>query len=144
MRSDQLFNALHTAVNAKEANSKAGGGRRRYSPRNQFADLFGYDPSQLRADVASTIPQSLALMNAPQINRYIKPGKKSLLGGLLREIREDKSLVAELYMRCLSREPHDDELSLAIDYIDKTPRRSEAFEDLLWALVNSAEFQYRR
>ena len=38
-------------------------------PRNGFNVLFGIDPSIPYDDVLGTIPQSLFLMNAPQVNR---------------------------------------------------------------------------
>ncbi len=165
MRSDQLLNALFTALdidevsNASPENRDMDGNmnrdmnqsmnvpmirRRRSLPRNKFAEAFGFDPSLAREDLSATIPQSLALMNSSQVNRYVKPSKTSLLNRLLSEIKDDESLVVELYLRCLSREPHDEELAKALAYCEGAPKRREGFEDLLWALVNSAEFQYRR
>ncbi len=149
LRSDQLFNALLTALNVDEPGRNLSGSRamnpqRRSLPRDKFAELFGFDPSNSRDDIAATIPQSLALMNSSEVNRYVQPSKTNLLAHLLREIDDDESLIVELYLRCLSREPHDDELVLALTYCEQVPRRNEAFEDLLWALINSAEFQYRK
>ena len=153
LRSDQLFNALLTAFHVDERdNAPSNNGnmsekriRQRQSlPRDKFAEIFGFDPSDSREDIAATIPQSLALMNSRQVNRYVKPSKTNLLNHLLYEIEDDESLIVELYLRCLSREPHDDELAKAMAYCEETRKRSEAFEDLLWALINSAEFQYRK
>jgi len=149
LRSDQLFNALFTALNVDETSSSPSGNRgnnrrRQSGPRDKFAALFGFDPGDSREDVAATIPQSLALMNSSEVNRYIKPKKSSLLNQLLHEIDDDESLIVELYLRCLSREPQDKELATAMTYCEDVPKRSEAFEDLLWALINSAEFQYRK
>ena len=149
LRSDQLFNALLTALAIDETKDGSSGKdernqRRRNLPRDKFADVFGYDPSDSREDIAATIPQSLALMNSQQVNRYIKPKKNNLLYHLLQEIDDNESLVVELYLRCLSREPHDEELATALAYCKKIPKRKEVFEDLLWVLINSAEFQYRK
>ena len=149
LRSDQLFNVLLTALNADEtsnAPSNYGGPNRsrQSAPRDKFAEQFGFDPSEPRESIAATIPQSLALMNSQQVNRYVKPSKTNLLNLLLREIDDNESLVVELYLRCLSREPKDKELARAMAFCDDIPKRSEAFEDLLWALINSAEFQHRR
>lgn len=150
LRSDQLFNALLTALNVDETKTAPSGKngmmnpRRQSLPRDKFAAIFGFDPSDSREDIGATIPQSLALMNSSEVNRYVKPNKANLLNHLLREIDDDESLIVELYLRCLSREPHDDELAKAMTYCEGVPKRSEAFEDLLWALINSAEFQYRK
>ena len=149
LRSDQLFNALLTALNVDEASSSpsvnnAKNRRNKSLPRDKFADVFGFDPSDSREDVAATIPQSLALMNSKQVNRPIKSKKGNLLRQLLLDIDDNESLVVELYLRCLSREPLDEELAKAIAYCEEIPKRREAFEDLLWVLINSAEFQYRK
>ena len=65
------------------------------------------------------------------------------LGKLLAEIPDDEDLVIELYLKTLSREPTDSELANALNY-GRSVERSEAAEDLLWALINSAEFSHRR
>jgi len=149
LRSDQLLNALYTALNIEEpGNGPAGyspaNARRQSRSRNQFASIFGYDPSQSRESIAATIPQSLAMMNAYKVNRHVRASKKNLLVSLVKRISDNESLIVELYLRCLSREPSDDELARVLAYCDEVSRRGEAFEDLLWALINSAEFQHRR
>jgi len=149
LRSDQLFNALLTAVNVDEQGngalerSRRRNQRRMLRPRSEFAALFGYDPSEAREGIATTIPQSLALMNSQEVNRHLLDKKKGLLGRLLKEVKDDEALIVELYLRCLSREPHDQEIAQALAYCRQSLHRSEAFEDLLWILINSAEFQYR-
>ncbi|MGI9428474.1 MAG: DUF1549 domain-containing protein [Bythopirellula sp.] len=146
LRSDQLFNALFTALDVEEQVGRGSGygGPRASGPRAEFAELFGYDPSTARESIAATIPQSLALMNAYEVNRYLRATNKNLLGGLIEAVTDDEALVVELYLRCLSREPDDEELAGALEYCAEIRRRDEAFEDLLWVLINSAEFQHRR
>ena len=100
--------------------------------------------SSLRDEVQLSIPQALLLMNSPVINNALREGRgDSLLGQLLPEIEDDEEVVLELYLRCLAREPNDDELATCLDYIDEIDDRPAAFEDILWALVNSTEFLYR-
>ena len=38
----------------------------------------------------------------------------------------------------------DREKQKCLDYINKIGKRTEAFEDILWALINSTEFQTKR
>jgi hypothetical protein len=59
-------------------------------------------------------------------------------------VPEDKDLVAELYLRCLAREPRQTELTTCLDHVRTVDDRIEAFEDILWALVNSTEFLNRK
>ena len=52
-------------------------------------------------------------------------------------------MTGELYLRCLAREPNDKELAACRDYVGRVGDRAEAYEDIFWALVNSAEFLHR-
>ncbi|MEM6799061.1 MAG: DUF1549 domain-containing protein [Planctomycetota bacterium] len=151
LRGDQLFNALLTALGIDETKTRGladrvAGGRYggQVTPRLIFNTAFGYDPSVQRETVSASIPQALAMMNTPRINYAASAGRRTMLGGLLAEIKADDQLVDELYLRSLSREPTDSERAHALTYVESIDRRSEAFEDLLWALLNSAEFVHRK
>ncbi len=143
LRSDPLMNAAFSALEIEEMPEKS---PRRYrkNVRRQFAEIFGYDPSTPRDSVTASIPQMLALMNEPQINRAISASRSNVLGRLLEEIGDNDQLIVELYLRCLSRQPTEEELSLLLAYGEEVGDRREAFEDLLWSLINSAEFRYRK
>jgi len=143
LRSDQLFSAAHSALDIRESIDSSPRPRRS-GPRQQFAQTFGYDPSVSRDNVSASIPQVLALMNSPRINRALAANRSSLLGHLLDEVGDDEQLIVELYLRCLSRQPTEEELSLLLAYGEEVGNRRQAFEDLLWSLINSAEFQYRK
>ena len=148
LRSDQLLNAVYTALRVEEdqgATEGRAGFRRRgvQRPRRQFAETFGYDPSIAREEVAASIPQVLALMNSPQMSGMINARESSQLDELLLEISNDEELVVELYLRWLCRQPSSGEIVQALAHRQLVGNRAEAFEDLQWALLNSAEFQYR-
>jgi hypothetical protein len=152
LRADQLYNAVLSALDRSEETSnpgrrRAGGGMGAYArnrgPRGQFNETFGYDPSDPRDAIAGSIPQVLAMMNSPQVAGGVN-ANRGLLKGLLAEIDGDEQLIVELYLRTLSREPTDAELNVAQNHITELGKRREAAEDLLWALLNSAEFNHRR
>jgi hypothetical protein len=154
LRSDQLYSALLTASDSEEL-AQAPNRRRRpqmmgpygraATVRNQFEAAFGYDPSDPRETVTSSIPQALAMMNGARINLAVRAvGRDTVLGRLLDEISDNKSLVEELYLRTLSREPSDEEMKMAIEFVRRVRNRPAAFEDLFWALLNSSEFSHRR
>jgi hypothetical protein len=68
---------------------------------------------------------------------------------MLAEIPENRDAVTELYLRVLARQPSLSEQQTAINYIRSVSEssrdgRGEAFEDLLWTLLNSTEFLHRR
>ena len=83
-------------------------------------------------------------MNSPQMNRLIVSRKSSQLEHLIQEVSDDEQLVVELYLRWLCRQPSADEIAQVIAHRQLVSKRAEAFEDLQWVLLNSAEFQHRR
>jgi hypothetical protein len=155
LRSDQLYNALLTAVDMAESDEPLGRRNRRPQPqpvygrnatqRAAFEAAFGYDPSDPRASVSASIPQALAMMNGTRMNLAIRAvDRDTVLGRLLKDIKENEALVEELYLRTLSREPTEKERVAALEYIETVNSRPTAFEDLFWALLNSSEFSHRR
>jgi len=147
LRSDQLFDAITSTLELDTQLNRTGrnaGPYNQRTPRNLFAQVFGYDPSEPRDEVSGSIPQTLFLMNSPLINRAIIGSPDRGLAKLLREIEDNEALVVELYLKAYSRQPTDAELKTCLRYIASVDHRQEAFEDILWALVNSTEFTHRR
>ena len=151
LRADQLFDNLLVALEASEprqmlppgAGALAGLYGRGRGPRQQFVTAFGYDPSERRDEIAHSIPQALTMMNSPLVGQALRGSGRTMLARLLTEIRDDKALTQELYLRVLGRQPSASELTTALRYVKSSGERTEAFEDLLWGLVNSAEFLHR-
>ena len=84
------------------------------------------------------------MMNSPRINQYATAENGRMLGRLLREVTDDRQAITELYLRVLSRQPTDKELNSCLKYRRNLQDRGEAFEDILWALINTAEFLHRK
>jgi hypothetical protein len=119
--------------------------RQARAPRNLFGFLFGVDPSTPAEDVLGTIPQALFLMNNPRLNRALDASSpNSVLGKILGEESDDAKALDAVYLRVLARRPNEKELGVCRDYIRKVENRKEAFEDVLWNLINSTEFLSRR
>jgi hypothetical protein len=112
--------------------------------RTLFNTLFAADPSVPNDEVLGTIPQALFLMNSPLVNRAIAAGRGSMLADLLAAQPDDRAALDALYLRVLSRRPTDAEARTCAGYLAQVGDRREAFEDILWALVNSTEFISRR
>lgn len=149
LRGDQLFDALLAAIDIDEQRLRGVGEKARgyggATPRLMFNTAFGYDPSEPRSTIQATIPQMLARMNTPQLNRAVKSTPMTLLGRLMDETAGDPSAAArELYLRTLSREPTDEELATVLDFVGDSSFKRAAMEDLFWSLLNSAEFSHRR
>jgi hypothetical protein len=112
--------------------------------RENFVKTFGFDPSTPNDEVIGTIPQALFLMNSPLVTREIQARPKSMLGFLLMNHPDNRSVLDILYMRALGRRPTDKEVRSCSNFLHSVGDRSEAFEDILWALLNSTEFLSRR
>jgi hypothetical protein len=119
--------------------------QRLFNPRTLFNTLFGVDPSTPNEEVLGTIPQALFLMNSPQLNRAIRGSdKETILGQILADNADDHDALEALYLRVLARRPNAKEVEVCDAYRAKVANRNEAFEDILWNLVNSTEFVSRR
>ncbi|OYW17707.1 MAG: hypothetical protein B7Z55_12000, partial [Planctomycetales bacterium 12-60-4] len=149
LRSDQLFTALATVLGFAEATPFRGEGMMAMyamnrSPRGQFNQIFTFDPSTPQEDLTGNVQQSLFLMNTPMFRNATASTGGSKLAQILRTQSDDQDAVAEVYLLTLSREPSDRELKVCQQYIRDVGNRGEAYEDLLWGLLNSSEFLSRR
>ena len=114
------------------------------NPRDAFSALFGFDPSTPQADITGNVPQALFMMNSPMLNGQINAGGFTRLGALLRKYPDDTDAVNELYVMVLAREPSKKELAIFKEFLAEVGNRNEAFEDLMWSLMNSSEFMSKR
>ena len=155
LRADQIFDALTHAldlnrernqIGVKPAKGKAAEPEtpRKSAITEPFSRTFGFDPSMPNDDVLGTIPQALFLMNSPLVTREIQAKPNSMLGFLLMTHPDNRSVLDVLYLRALGRRPTDREVRACSVHLNAVGDRAEAFEDILWALINSTEFLCRR
>jgi hypothetical protein len=151
LRADQLFSQVMVALGIDEtslaarAGKKGGEMKKAFgTPRAGFNQVFGYDPGLPRDEITGSIPQALMLMNGPQLATAIDADRPTLLGKLLRSEPDDRAVADELHVRTLGRHATPAEIAVCIDHVRATGDRAEAFEDVFWALINSAEFITRK
>jgi hypothetical protein len=104
---------------------------------------FAFDPSTKAEEIEGSVSQALILMNNPQIEQKIRATGGGILANILKTADNDEAL-RSLYLRVLARRPTDRETARLKEHIRTAASRNEAFEDILWALVNSTEFQTKR
>ena len=155
LRADQIFDALTHALDLEHERDQ-GGGRpapgkaqakekpKGVAAREPFLKTFGVDPSTPSDDVLGTIPQALFLMNSPLVTREVQARPNSMLGYLLMTHPDNRAVLEVIYLRALGRRPSDKEVRTCSNYLHSVGDRAEAFEDILWALLNSTEFVSRR
>ena len=156
LRADQIFDALTHALDldherdggpskAAAAPAKAGNPNKpRPGSRDGFLKTFGVDPSTPGDEVLGTIPQALFLMNSPLITNEGRARPNSMLGYLLLTHPDNRAVLDLLYLRALGRRPTEREVRTCSQFVHSVGDRAEAFEDILWALLNSTEFLSRR
>ena len=115
----------------------------RFGLEGQVKTEFGFDPSSKADEIEGSIPQALLLMNNPAINQKLQ-ARGELLAGILKDNPDDAKAVTAVYLRVLARKPTDRELAKCRLYVEQASSRNDAFEDILWALINSTEFQTKR
>lgn len=108
---------------------------------SNFLDAFGRPDSSAappcERETGGSVVQALHLMNSDNLQVKLS-GKNPWIDGLLAKPSPAEA-VEEIYLRFYSRKPEAEELQLALTHLGETPERAR-YEDLLWSLLNSAEF----
>ena len=128
-----------------------------YNRSSPFLKVFGRPEAasvcECERASAPSLSQSLHLMNAADVK-----AKLATSGGraerLAKDARPEPQKIRELYLAAFAREPQSHEQAVAEEYLAR-PREDAAgkplppeqakrlaYEDLLWALINTKEFLY--
>jgi hypothetical protein len=113
---------------------------------SSFLELFGRPARDtgLEAERANRISgeQRLHMLNSSHVQRKIQQGPR--MAALLRENRNPRELVTQIYLTVLSRYPTEEEWKvIAARSRAGVAIGQPAAVDLVWALMNSVEFLYR-
>lgn len=93
-------------------------------------------------DDSPSMVQALHLMNSDKLQAKLahKSGRAAKLG---QEGKASDEVVNELYLALYSRWPSDEEKRVALEaFKGEGTKRHEAIEDIIWALINTAEFVF--
>jgi hypothetical protein len=112
----------------------------RRTAAQQYASLSSDDEMTEADGFSLTMDQALAVMNGDITSRITGAGRGTVLGTLLREKKDERQLLDELYLRVLSRHPQDSERRDMLGYIKQQKATPEAWEDVMFALIASTEF----
>ena len=105
-------------------------------------------PTRTAIEFQGGIPQSLALLNGPFVDKLTNPSTSDLIAALADSpFLTDERRVESLYLAALARTPDERELQHSLTWIKECAKKgdpSQAFSDILWALLNSSEFILKR
>ncbi|MBE7498219.1 MAG: DUF1553 domain-containing protein [Verrucomicrobiaceae bacterium] len=126
-----------------------------YNQSTYFLSVFGRPDSSSACECERTqeasLAQSLHLLNAADIQTQLarSNGRADML---TKDTRPDDDKITDLYHIALSRDPNADEVKFAHAHLDKKTAgktgdeafkgKKEAYEDILWALLNTKEFLF--
>jgi hypothetical protein len=140
-----LFDAIVSATGVPESFGGAVARRATNLPDNNvgsyFLDVFGRSRRlqvQERSDQTS-MSQALHLMNGGTINDRIAHPQGRVAKILKTQLSAEETL-EEIYLSTLCRKPTAKEKEAAAVYMKGAASPREAYEDLMWAILNSREF----
>jgi len=119
-----------------------------YKIESRTMDAFGRPNSSsdcpCERNMRPAIGQSLHLMNSDQLHgKLTSTADAARVQRLAASPAAPREIVTELYLACFGRHPIEEELQAATAaFTDDPAVRRQAVEDVLWALLNSAEFVF--
>jgi hypothetical protein len=91
----------------------------------------------------ANLAQSLHLLNSSEVQGKLSAGSGRAAMLAAEKERPEEAKIAELYLWVYSRQPTDDETKVALAHIEKhQDNKKLAYEDILWALINTKEFLF--
>lgn len=151
LQAEVLYDALHQLTGTVPEFAGLPAGTRAVqlpdsSISNYFLQVFGRPEGtsacECERSSEANLAQSLHLLNSEEVQARI-----GAEGGRVARLAADESLtdaarVAELYAWAFARRPTDEELQLTLGHLQQVGDKRQALEDIVWALVNTKEFQF--
>ena len=112
---------------------------------NEFLTLFGRPKRQSACECERssnvTLAHALNLINGPTLGDCVTSSDNHL-AQLVASEKDDRKVIEEVYLSCLSRPPTEKESSEI--KLGEGAKRLEGAQDLAWALLNSPAFLFNR
>jgi hypothetical protein len=113
---------------------------------NYFLTVFGKPQGdsacECERSIEASLAQSLYLLNSGDLHGKLASGNGRAASLARDASRSDEEKVRDLHFLLYSRDAAASELELALAHLKKTANKQEAYEDLVWALVNTKEFEF--
>jgi hypothetical protein len=90
--------------------------------------------------VDPNLSQALHLLNGRTLQSKIDDG--SIVKKLLKQGQSPDQIIENLYLRCFSRKPTDDELTKLKSFIAPDSNQEQVLNDIFWSLLNAKEFVF--
>ena len=142
MSGEQFYDSLTTAIQMQREPDGRKLTRNEDPVRRRFLDTFGQQGDQSNPE--TSVLQALTLMNGSLIGAATESSTQGLLKDIASLSSDRTSQVETLYLATLSRRPTETEHHQIASYLDTTSTETQprSLSDVLWMLLNSAEFRW--
>ncbi len=147
LTADQLYDCLIEAMRRREVLVPGSpyAANRSFDPTRQTFLAKFRAPRQGATEYEGGVPLALTLMNGATIRQATDLSQSDLLLALDAPFFTGEEQVEVLFLSALSREPSEEEREQFVSYVKAAsgdPGNRQALSDVLWALLNSAEFAF--
>ena len=107
-----------------------------------FVTFYGAAAGQPQGDFFSTADQALFTANGGSVNSWVVPAANNVTERVVKQA-DSRVAAEELYLGILTRMPTEDEFTEVANYLNnRAADRNVAAQELVWAVLNSAEFRF--
>jgi hypothetical protein len=122
-------------------------GKRRANQLDQFLEIFGKPPRLLTTDTERScecnMGQAFQMISGPTVNELLAQ-KENRVSRLLAAGKSNREIVEDLFLTALTRAPTQEELGELLPGLNAAQDRRAELEDILWGLLNSKDFLFRK
>ena len=163
LQAEVLLDAINVVLDSKSSFDGMPAGTRAtalpdnsFNATSYFLTVFGRPEGSSACECErtqdSSLAQSLHLINSPDLQKKLTDDKGRAAALAQDEGRSDEARLTEAYQWMTSRQPTPHQLQIGLDHIAKRTKdktgpeavaaKRQAYEDILWALINTKEFLF--
>ncbi len=113
---------------------------------NYFLEVFGKPEAESACEcersVEANLSQSLHMLNSGDVQGRLQNGQGRAARFNRDPDRPDSDKIRELYLAAFAREPRPEESAFILTRIADYQNKQQAWEDVIWAILNAREFQF--
>lgn len=113
---------------------------------NYFLEVFGKPEAESACEcersAEANLSQSLHLLNSGDVQGRLQNGQGRAARFNREPDRPDTAKVRELYLAAFAREPRPEESEFILSRVADYQNKQQAWEDVIWAILNAREFQF--
>ena len=113
---------------------------------NYFLEVFGKPEAESACEcersAEANLSQSLHLLNSGDVQGRLQNGQGRAARFNRESDRPDAAKVRELYLAAFAREPRPEESEFILSRVADYQNKQQAWEDVIWAILNAREFQF--